>query len=367
MTPTSLITHTLFLRSDSVTSSPELQRITSIQRDFPLIEATALQPSQRLFNHPAAPMNANSQRAFFQLENLSLISLYNTNGHTSNNSHTPLGLTAISTYQQPLTRPYLDETIETAIQTNEQQVIRNWLQTPLVEIDATNSAEETALQIAARHNRLEIAQLLLQNGANINAANDTLGYPAIHLAIINHHQNMVVKLVQAGSSLTLRNDANCSNAIKLSKRHLNPTFTLWFENLKANHLDCTKKDQAPALIATLLRTKHSTATIPFAQLPFQDFHKAEWIGCFSAAIAEKKYNFAAILLAGGLPISVDDLTPDIKNQLHQTLWAYKNQYATLRTQLDKDITYSVFEFSEALPPSILRALLAYPLEILKKK
>ena len=86
--------------------------------------------------------------------------------------------------------------------------------------------------------------------------------------------------------------ADCSNAIKLSKRHLNPTFTLWFENLKANHLDCTKKDQAPALIATLLRTKHSTATIPFAQLPFQDFHKAEWIGCFSAAIAEKKYNFA---------------------------------------------------------------------------
>lgn len=363
MAPTLLITRPLVLRSDSATYSPELERITSLQRDFPLIEATALRPSQRLFNHPAAPMNANSQRPFFQLENLSLLSLYS----TSTNGHTSLGLTAISTYQQPLTRPYLDGTIETAIQTNQLQVVRDWLQTPLIEIDATNSSEETALQIAARHNCLEIAQLLLQNGANIHAAHDTFGYPAIHLAIMNHHQNMVVKLVQAGSSLTLRNDANCTNAIQLSKRYLNPTFTLWFENLKANHLDCTKKDQTPALIATLLRTKHSTATIPFTQLPFQDFHKAEWIGCFSAAIAEKKYIFAAILLAGGLPISVQDLMPEVKNQLYQTLLAYKNQYATLRTQLDKDITYSIFEYSEALPPSILRALLAYPLEILKKK
>jgi ankyrin repeat protein len=345
----------LFLRSHSGSESPELQRISSLQKSLPLTEIVPTQSQRKLFHRPVTRMIDHHQKPLFRLDNL----------RKQSRNHS-LMLAAVSTYQKP-THAYLDDAIKTAIENNQLHIVQNWIQTPNVDVDAMNYLGETALQIAARYNCFHITQLLLQNGANINAANETQGYPAIHSAIINHQKNMVVQLAQAGASLTIRNDANCTNAIDLSERHLNPSLTLWLKNLTASNFDSARIDQMPALIATSLRTNTPAVNIPLAKLPFQDFHQAEWLGCFSAAIATKKYDFAAILLAGGLPIAIDDLTPDIKKQLYQTFQAYKNQYTVMRTQFDKDIIYSIFECLEDLPLSMLRALLTYPSELLKKK
>ena len=77
-------------------------------------------------------------------------------------------------------------------------------------INTANTAGNTALHYAASNGYADVAQLLLAKGANINAAN-TAGNTALHSAIKNRHKN-VERLIKETVTAERRNKANLSIA-----------------------------------------------------------------------------------------------------------------------------------------------------------
>ena len=84
-----------------------------------------------------------------------------------------------------------------AAETMERENIRALLQRP-VDVNASQADGMTALHWAARHDDLEIAQLLVRAGAGVNAAN-RYGVTPLTLACINGDQGMVELFLDAGA------------------------------------------------------------------------------------------------------------------------------------------------------------------------
>lgn len=75
-------------------------------------------------------------------------------------------------------------------------------------VNATNWAGETALTLAARHNYLDTARLLLKHGANVNIGDIWSQHTPLLWASANRSFEMVQLLVEAGA------DVNCCSELK---------------------------------------------------------------------------------------------------------------------------------------------------------
>jgi ankyrin repeat protein len=71
-------------------------------------------------------------------------------------------------------------------------------------VNAKNKFNKTPLHIAAQKGHLEICQLLLERGAEINIRDRDLN-TALHIAVLRGHLPVVQLLVQQGGDLTAKN------------------------------------------------------------------------------------------------------------------------------------------------------------------
>ncbi len=72
-------------------------------------------------------------------------------------------------------------------------------------LEARDSGDMTPLMVAAYKDRATSARLLLQAGANPNAANFRFGTTALMLATIRDHHEVVQELIQGGADINARN------------------------------------------------------------------------------------------------------------------------------------------------------------------
>ena len=77
-----------------------------------------------------------------------------------------------------------------------------------IQINIVNEVAETPLIYASRTGMVEIASLLIQNGANldIRSAGTGNGGTALHLAVSSYHPSIVNLLVNSGANLTIQNN-----------------------------------------------------------------------------------------------------------------------------------------------------------------
>ena len=98
---------------------------------------------------------------------------------------------------------------------NKQEIVRALVRMPNIDLNVIDGGV-TALQRAAAHNLVEVVDVLLAGGADVNAQNKE-GYTALMLAARNNHLDMVTALMNhPGIDLNLR-DKDGETAI-LSKR-----------------------------------------------------------------------------------------------------------------------------------------------------
>ncbi len=62
----------------------------------------------------------------------------------------------------------------------------------------------TALFAAAGHGNIEIAKMLIEKGAEINAGNLSRGFTALYIAVENSHHDMVTFLIERGANINVQ-------------------------------------------------------------------------------------------------------------------------------------------------------------------
>ncbi|XP_043465025.1 ankyrin repeat domain-containing protein 27-like [Leptopilina heterotoma] len=70
---------------------------------------------------------------------------------------------------------------------------------PHLGINTCNSQGQTALHVACENGHVEIVQLLLDAGANVNVTNKSKGQTPLHLASLNNHTKVVKLLLNCGN------------------------------------------------------------------------------------------------------------------------------------------------------------------------
>lgn len=83
------------------------------------------------------------------------------------------------------------------------------------DVNSTNKGGQTPLHYAASKNRYEIAEALLQNGAYVNAQDQTCGSSPLHRAASRGHSKMVKLLLKHGASYDIQ-DVEGNTALHLA-------------------------------------------------------------------------------------------------------------------------------------------------------
>ncbi|MGA9669389.1 MAG: ankyrin repeat domain-containing protein [Terracidiphilus sp.] len=73
-------------------------------------------------------------------------------------------------------------------------------------LDSKDSLKRTPLQVAVAHNRVEIAELLLANGADVNARDPKQHTPLILALSVYNHDKMVRLLLAKGADVNLSDE-----------------------------------------------------------------------------------------------------------------------------------------------------------------
>jgi ankyrin repeat protein len=90
-------------------------------------------------------------------------------------------------------------TLLAAAKDENREAVRQLLQQPRANVNATEGDGTTALHWAAHHDDVEMAGLLLRAGAKVNAAND-LGATPLWIAALNGSDGMVRRLLRGGAN-----------------------------------------------------------------------------------------------------------------------------------------------------------------------
>lgn len=83
------------------------------------------------------------------------------------------------------------------------------------DVNTTTNFKNTALILAAEYGKQEIALLLLNNGAHVNAEND-IHLTALECAQTNNHTDMVELLTRRGACEDIQNKTNSNSTKKVN-------------------------------------------------------------------------------------------------------------------------------------------------------
>jgi len=72
------------------------------------------------------------------------------------------------------------------------------------DVNAKDIRDNTALHRASMHGHTDVAEILLEAGANVNAKDDIRGKTALHCAARNRHMDVARLLLEAGADVNAR-------------------------------------------------------------------------------------------------------------------------------------------------------------------
>ena len=130
----------------------------------------------------------------------------------------------------------------------------------------------TLLHAAAVEGEIDIAQLLLDHGADINAVGESQEMP-LHLAVKQGHSEIAEFLLQKGADPNARNE-NLQTPLHLAVKNNNPDM---IEILLKHHADPNAKGEYGFTPLALSQTENITdILLPITQVKFQDPNTNDW-------------------------------------------------------------------------------------------
>ena len=136
-----------------------------------------------------------------------------------------------------------------AVKDGDKKFVRKFLEEQRKEVNTSDAEDCTLLHWASLENQIDIAKLLLNSGANVNAFGGEENETPLILALYNKHYQMAEMLYQHGSDLLLKSPSTGLDCIHQIIRHhrdkdgndididINSIFLLLYWGANSNNLD----------------------------------------------------------------------------------------------------------------------------------